>query len=298
MLDHIAYPRRIMAPVRWYGGKGVLAKWIVQYLPEHQLYVEPYCGAASVFWHKTPSPIEVLNDLNNHIVNLFRVLQSPEQFEEFAHRITWTLYSRSEFAKAIEMLQDENASDIELAWALFVTANQGFSGQGKTVGQWSRSITTSNRGMAETTNKWRGRMALLSYWHDRLTRVQLDNRNALDVIQYWDGPNTLFYLDPPYVLSTRKDRAAYSHEVDDAHHKDLVDLLLTIQGKVVLSGYDNDLYRCLTDAGWAKMVNHTACRAAGRTRSSNIRGKGTAFEHVPRTEVLWINKPRQPGLFA
>jgi DNA adenine methylase len=279
---------RVMAPVRWYGGKGRMARKIVPLLPAGRVYVEPYAGAASVFWHlDPPREVEVLNDLNGEIINLFRVLQDRDQFERLAHRLTWTPYSVDEFRRAGRC---ESHDPVDRAWSFFVRHGQGFSGKSDSDGNWGR-VFGSSRGMAKTASNWRSRLSLLDHWHSRLTRVQLDNRDALDVIRYWDSPDTVFYLDPPYVHSTRAkaSRNIYAHECDDSHHKQLISLLLGIGGRAVLSGYDSPLYRPLLDAGWSVHRWRVSCSAAGRVRGSRIRGEGAAKQCVPRTEVLWIS---------
>lgn len=290
LLEQIPTPNRVMAPFVWFGGKGNLAKKIIPLLPKAITYVEPYAGAASVFWHlPQPYPVEVLNDLDGRIVNLFRVLQDRAKFEELAHRLVWTPYARAEFRRARAILQDPDASDIDRAWAFFVVHNQGFSGlSANSDGDWGRSLGGTDRGMATTTNRWRGRLKLLAHWHDRLTRVQIDSTDALECIQYWDTPDTLFYIDPPYVLETRKG-GGYTHEADDQHHQALVRLLLNIQGKAVLSGYDHPTYKPLEDAGWHKKVIPTVSHAVGRVRGSGLLGKGAALAKVPRFEVIWDN---------
>jgi DNA adenine methylase len=205
-LAGIPQPSRPMAPFQWLGGKGNLARWIIKFLPRGRIYVEPFAGAASVFWHlPEPYPVEVLNDLDDRIVNLYRVLQDREKFRELLHRLIWTPYSRAEFAKALATLQDPEADDVSGAWAFFVAQNQGFSGRPNTmtVGQWSRALSSTCRGMAMTTSKWRSRLKLLSYWHQRLSRVQIDSVDALQAIRYWDTSDTVFYVDPPYVPETR-----------------------------------------------------------------------------------------------
>jgi DNA adenine methylase len=296
VVEDIALPNRMMAPFRWFGGKGRLAKHIIPLLPKATTYVEPYAGAASVFWHLTrPYPVEVLNDLNERVVNLFRVLQDREKFKELAHRVTWTLYSRAEFRKALAILKDTSASDIDLAWAFFVAQNQCMGmhcvgGLDTLESNWGRVISSSARGMAESTSSWRGRMKLLTYWHQRLTRVQLDSIDALKCIQYWDTPDTLFYIDPPYVLETRKDKA-YDKDVDDSHHQTLVQLLLNIKGKAVVSGYEHSIYKPLEEAGWHKVTIPTVAHAAGKTRNSGLQGMSTNLAKVPRVEVIWSNVP-------
>jgi len=285
----IPKPNRIMSPVQWYGGKGQMVKKIIPYIPEGYPYVEPYCGAASIFWHlNPPRKVEVLNDIYGEIINLFRVLQNPETFEELAHRLTWTLYSLDEFRKALTINLD-NSDSVTAAWACFVRQNQGFAGGvARTEGHWGKAITATDRGMSGTSNRWRGRLHLLETWHDRLSRVQLDNRDALDVIKYWDTDNTVFYLDPPYVVSTRKEKNVYDYETDDNHHEKLIDILLKIKGQAVLSGYDTPLYQRLLESGWKKIEIKTACNAVAKTRTSKIQGAGSAFKHAPRTEVLWV----------
>jgi len=298
-LDHIAAPARVMAPVGWYGGKGNLAKKLLPLIPQGKVYVEPYAGAASVLFHRQPAPVEVLNDLNRDLVNLFRHLQDPECFAVLQHRLTWTLYSLEEFRLALEILGDPESAAADRAWAFFTAQNQGFSGEAKTPGQWSRAFT-SKRNMADTANKWRGRLKLLPWWHERLSRVQLDCRDALEVVRYWDSPDTVFYLDPPYVHETRVlgNLNRYKHEADDAHHRDLVEVLLAIQGQAVLSAYEHPLYEPLLSAGWRLHRIETACYAVGKTRGSGLQGKGAVKREVPRTEAVYVNSKHSRGLFG
>jgi len=297
ILAALPKPNRVMAPVRWYGGKGHMARKLVPLIPPGRVYCEPYCGAASLFWHLRPRPVEVLNDLHSEIVNLFRTLQDPALFDELAHRLAWTPYSLAEFRKALAMEYAEELSAVDRAWAFFVRQNQGFSGIAETEGNWGRDFG-SGCGMAKTTSDWRSRLATLGWWHERLTRVQLDCRDALEVIRYWDSPETVYYVDPPYAADTRAKgkHNVYRHEADDEHHRALVALLLGIQGNAVVSGYASPLYASLDAAGWTRHEFQTACCAAGRCRGSKIRGDDAAREHVPRTEVVWIKRPVQQFL--
>jgi DNA adenine methylase len=112
--------------------------------------------------------------------------------------------------------------------------------------------------------------------HARLKRVLILNRPALEVIAKHDGPDTLFYLDPPYLHETRSAPDVYAHEMTTADHHDLLDLINTCKGKVMLSGYDSDLYN-QTLRGWNRETFSVANHAAG--------GK----EKDRETEVLWMN---------
>jgi len=291
IVDRIKPAKKITGPVWWYGGKGILARKIVKLLPKTaRIYVEPYCGGASVFWHlPKPFPVEVLNDLDERIVTLFRVMQDKEKGKDLIHRLRWTPYSYSEFAKAVQIVNEWQSDEITLAWAFFVTQTMGFSGVARTPGRWGRAFKSVG-GMSMRTSGWRNRIKLLSWWHDRLTRVQIDCRDALEVIAYWDTEDTVFYIDPPYIADTRVDKKVYQHEADKTHHEKLVDLLLQLKGQAVVSGYDHELYRRLEEAGWQREEIETVCSAAARTRETGIQGAGAARKRVPRVEILWIKR--------
>lgn len=281
-----------MAPVHWIGGKGNMTAKLLPLLPAGRIYVEPYCGAASMFWHlPKPRPVEVLNDLDGEIVNLFRVLQDRKKFSEFSHRLTWTPYAFDEYCKALKMKNGNGNghSDVDRAWAFFVRQNQGFGGMATGPGSWGRAFN-GPRDMAGTCGSWRSRMATLDWWHERLTRVQIDHKDALEIIQYWDGEDTVHYIDPPYVSDARVTKSVYANETDDAHHKKLVEVLLNLKGQAMLSGYDTPIYKPLEKAGWVVKKFQTVCHAAGRTRGSGLQGTGTCKDKVPRIEVAWIKR--------
>lgn len=293
LVEAFARPNRVMAPFRYIGGKGHLVRWILKYIPIEgvRIYVEPFAGAASVFWHlKRPFPVEVLNDLDGRIVNLFRILQDGEKFKELFHRLIYTPYSLVEFRRAIEIMgSSEGCSDIDLAWAFFVCQNQGFGGQGgASAGEWGRDLAKNI-----CVGSWRSRLRTLSFWHNRLMGVQIDNRDAIEVIRYWDSAETLFYIDPPYIQGARKSKRLYAYEADDAFYENLVDSLLEIKGNAVLSGYAHDIYKPLEVAGWRRVDRETSCHAAGRGRGSKIRGKGSAMRLAKRVESLWIKEVKK-----
>ena len=251
-------------------------------------YCEPYCGGASLFFSRAPAPVEVLNDINGDIVNLFRCLQDRATFEELRHRIMWTPYARGEFARALEVLQKTDVDPVTRAWAFFVACNQGHNGKTTCLGNWSRAFI-SRCGTSAVTNKWLMRQSMLDAFRARLLHAQIDNRDALEVIRYWDNEDAVFYIDPPYVAGTRKDLNVYAYEPDDEHHRKLVSILVETKGAVVLSGYETPLYAPLTEAGWTKTEFATACFTTGRTRQAKERGLESALKNHPRTEVVWRN---------
>jgi DNA adenine methylase len=288
----------LRAPVQWFGGKGNMIAKLMRHVPQGGLpYCEPYMGAASLFFAREPAPVEVLNDLDGDLVNLFRCLQDKATFEELKHRIRYTLYARSEFGRAIDILNDESVTDpVQRAWAFFVAKNQGISGSSKTIGSWSRAFVSTS-GVADNANKWIMRLSMLDDWHLRLLRAQIDNRDALEVIRYWDNPEAVFYVDPPYHHDTRKDKEIYNVEQDHNHHVQLVETLLACKGAVVLSGYDHPVYAPLADAGWMVTRYETACHAACRGRGSGLQGTGAAKAKVPRVEVVWSNPKATEAMF-
>jgi DNA adenine methylase len=217
------------------------------------------------------------------------VLQDKTKFEELAHRLIFTPYARAEFVRALQIAKAPTATDIDKAWAFFVKQNQGFGGMANRPGGWGRALTCITNDMADTTSKWRSRLKLLSFWHERLSRVQIDCIDAIECIKYWDTPETVFYIDPPYVPNTRKDRRLYRNEPDLAYHERLVETILAVKGKVLLSCYDHPVYAPLSKAGWHKLVKETACHMAGKIRGSKLQGLGAAKARVPRTETLYLN---------
>jgi len=282
----------------WYGGKGLLFRKILPYLTtSHNVYVEVYGGGASVLLNKPPSPIEVLNDIDSEVVNIFRVAQDEAKFRELKHRLEWTLYSREEFVKALDIVQNETITDPVLrAWAFFVAQNQGFSGKdsrSSSEGSWARAFNINRNRATAFANK----VSKLDLIRKRLKNVQVDNTDAIACIQYWDSPDTLFYLDPPYIHDTRKTKEAYHHEADDNHHCQLVDTLLAIKGQAVLSGYAHEIYEPLLQNGWHKVEIDTVCHAAVKARGSKLQGEGSARQHVRRVEVLYLKLRNETLLF-
>lgn len=272
---------RSMAPFRWFGGKGTLKSKLLPLIPESKVYVEAYGGAASVLFAKKQVPIEVYNDLDGNLVNLFRALQDPVRFEKLKHRLLYTLYSRTEYLKAIKILRSPGAKKDDRAWAFYVAQNQIISGITEwTPGRWGRAKTTK-RGMAANTSKWCTRQTLFDWWHKRLMRVQIEQLDALKLIPVWDDEHTVFYLDPPYVKSTRTS-GKYHHDIDDDHHHALIALLLKVQGGVILSGYENGLYADLEAAGWDKVRFKTRINAS-------VNRKGGKRKKSMRYEVVWRN---------
>jgi DNA adenine methylase len=277
------------SPIWYFGGKGKMVKNLLPLIPPHKIYVEVFGGGASLLFAKKPSPVEVYNDIDSDLVNFFRVLRDPEKFEQFYRKAVLTPYSREEYCFCRETFQ-ECQDDIERAYRFFVTARMSFSG--RILHGWSFTVTDSSRGMAGAVSKWLSCLDGLPDIHERLMRVQIEHDDFRKIIPRYDTADTFFYLDPPYVPDTRRS-GEYAHEMTLDDHRELVEMLLAIKGKAMLSGYRHEVYEPLERAGWQRIDYETACHAVGRTRGTGILGEGAARAKQPRVESVWLSPNAQ-----
>lgn len=275
--------KRLRAPIRWFGGKGLMLGKLLPLIPPHDIYVEVFGGGASLLLAKEPSKLEVYNDLDSGLVNLFRVLRDPEKFERFHRLVSLTPFSREEFY-IYRKNWNEPEDDVERAHRFFVVARMSFSGIFGN--SWHYSLTSR----AKATSAYLSAIDMLPEIHRRIMPVQIEHDDFRKIIERYDTPETFFYLDPPYIHATRRG-GKYRHEMTEDDHRDLVDLLLRIKGKAMLSGYRHPIYEPLEQAGWQRLDFRVACSAAGRTRLTGIKGPGAALKHQPRIESVWLNYP-------
>jgi len=232
-------------PLKWHGGKHYLASKLIELFPPHVHYVEPYFGGGSVLLSRSGEGVsEVVNDLNFELSNFWGVLKNEETFAWFMREIEATPFSEVEFVNSDEDEQIPHPfstpGKLERAVAFFIRARQSRQGLMKDFATLSRNRT--RRGMNEQVSSWLTAIEGLPDVHVRLKRVVILNRPALEVIKQQDGENTFFYLDPPYVHSSRVTTADYQHEMTEADHQELLDTLTGIKGKFMLSGYLSVLY--------------------------------------------------------
>jgi DNA adenine methylase len=259
-----------------------MASKLVPLFPEHRTYLEVFGGGGSMLFTKAPSPVEVYNDLDADLVNLFRVLRDPKLFPDFYNRAWLSPYSREEYDFCRQHLNDD-PDPVERARRFFVLARFSFSGiPGNSFGI---NITASSRGMVEKASSYRNVLCYLPLIAERLSMVEIECRDFRRVLSLYDTEQTFAYLDPPYVPSTRKS-GAYRCEMTLEDHQELVELLRNLKGKAMLSGYPNELYDSL---GWRRFEWETNCFAAGRTRVSGLQGQGKAREKQKRVECVWVN---------
>ena len=230
-------------------------------------------GSAAILINRLPSPVETYNDLDGEVVNFFKVLR--EEKDKLIEAIGLTPFSREEFAKACKL--DPSLSDFERARRFYVRARQVRTGLAHTatVGRWANCKNTTRNGMSGVISRWLGGIEDLIYISDRLIRIQIENRPAIDIIRLYDSKETLFYCDPPYVHGTRRDTKAYGYEMTDDVHRELAKALNSVKGNAAISNYQCDLMDELYPAPkWRK--HFSPFKTIHSTKDK-------------RQEVLWVN---------
>jgi DNA adenine methylase len=271
----------VSQPLKWHGGKYYLASRIIELFPEHTHYVEPFFGGGAVFFAKPPRYIEehseAINDLNGDLMNFWKVLRDPLQFADFQRLVEATPFSKPEFIDACEDVSAAHPSDpVWRALAFFVKYRQSRQGLGTSFATMSRSRT--RRGMNEQVSSWLSAIKGLPEAHARLKRVVIFHEDALEVIRREDSEHTFFYLDPPYMFGTRSATTCYEHEMQDAAHLNMLELLSKLRGKFLLSGYSNPHYEAAcTRNQWSKV------EIPIDNKSSNSK------EKEMKLECLWMN---------
>lgn len=269
------WKEKVSLPLKWHGGKHYLADWIINQMPMHIHYVEPYFGGGAVLFRKPCEGVsEVINDLNGQLMNFWRVLKDPFLFSEFRSICEITPFSEVVWKESVI---NQHMTPLGRALAFFVTFRQSRQGLGQDFATISRNRT--RRGMNEQVSSWLSAVEGLEEAHNRLRRVLILHRDALNVISTQDGPNTLFYLDPPYHPSTRSAQGCYGDfEMTTDDHDKLLSALCLIKGKFMLSGY-----HCPSYDKWAKLHDY-------RCEEYKIRNNASAASRKQlMTECLWMN---------
>lgn len=257
--------------IPYYGGKMRLAPRIAELVgTDHRNYVEPFAGSAAVLMRKSPSRVEVLNDLDREVMNFWRVLRTRP--DELIAALRLTPYSKAEYTAA-----DFQGDEVERARHFVIRSCMSFSGThtGGYSGSNPRSRDVKGRKFVRFVDERLPQMA------ERIRHVELDQRDALAFLDKWDSPETAAYVDPPYMAGVRVAPNCYRLEADGTdYHRELLKRLNDFSGRVVLSGYESELYADeLDEAKWSvHKVNVQAASGAGRGTSTR------------RTECLWVKE--------
>jgi len=233
----------VKPPIRWFGGKGLIAEKIVALFPPHRLYLEPFAGSLAVLYAKSPVPIEIVNDQHQDLVNLYRVMrQWPGKFQR---AVRMMLFSRDECRDGHR--PDPTLPPVERAARFFAYCwfNHGSAAGRKTI---SGFTSHSPNSYSEKIHQWGDAKGRLPMQCARLESVVIERRDAVKLITKYEkyGTDTLIYCDPPYVLGgARKDGHPYHHEMDEADHAKLASVLAACSCNVALSYYEDPLVRDL-----------------------------------------------------
>lgn len=285
--------KRPGAPIKTHGGKWYLAQEIVRRMPPHLHFVEPFFGGGSVLFARDPNrdwyegasdydgsakmrgSSEIVNDIDGELMNFWESLRQcgPQMVEDL--RITpfserrWEYEQRNPYTPI-------DSPDWRAAVSFFIRCRQSRQGLGKDFATISRNRT--RRSENEQVSAWLTAIEGLPDVHARLKRVLILNRPALEVIRTQDGPKTLFYIDPPYLPSTRTVAKAYQYEMSHDDHANLLAILRGIDGAFLLSGYRSDLYDCEAEtSGWHRVDFDLPNNAGGGKTKRRM------------TECVWMN---------
>lgn len=267
--------RGLAPPFAYYGGKTAVARRVVELLPPHRHYVEPFAGSMAVLLAKPRSQFETVNDLDGHLMTFWRVLR--DRGPELAYVCSLTPHSRAEHAASYDLaVKDE----LERARRIWVRLSQGRAGMLRRTGwRFYRDAARRTGGMPSTLNSYTDRIWDAS---ERLHGVSLECRPALQVIaDYGQHESVLLYVDPPYLAGVRGPGNQYQHEMrGDDQHEELAAALRGCAASVVLSGYPSDLYDEALFPDWHRIEIPAFTGQAG-----------SQGRHGGRTEVLWSNRP-------
>jgi DNA adenine methylase len=240
---------RVPCPLKWHGGKFYLAADFHRLAPPHIHRTHAYAGGLGEFWNWPHDGVsEVVNDIDGALTNFWRVLQGEDTFNRFMRIVQAMPFSQVEWQDSL--IIDPTAEPVQRAVHFFVRVRQSMSGRKDCFAPISRNRV--RRAMNEQASAWLSAVDGLPMVHHRLKRVVILNMPAIDVIQSQDGRTTLHYVDAPYVLDTRVTVGEYGpFEMTDDQHRELIRVLLSCEGKVMVSMYHHPIYDVLhLEHGW------------------------------------------------
>jgi len=262
--------------LRYLGGKSKIAEWTISQFPKHKTYGELFAGGAVTLINKPIVTNEIYNDKAGNVVNVFRVLRDHGELLKELLRLT--PYSRDEFMLSLEPTDN----DIELARRTVIRSMMSFGGAGiYNTSSGFRAVANNN---TSAPKRWMSYIEALDIIIERFRYVTIENRPAIELMPIHDSPETLYYLDPPYLQSTRvKGSNQYEHEMSEQDHIDLANESHKCKGMIIISGYHSDLYDDLYK-DWQVLEKSS--------QAGSVKGG------VKRTEVLWLSPNiRQRSLF-
>jgi DNA adenine methylase len=272
-------------PFPWLGSKATMLDIILPNIPEHEHYVEPFCGTAVVYLRKPLAKLNTLNDIDGNIVNFFRVLQDPEKTRVLLRRLRYTPYAKLEYRKACLLLSSgREIDDVTRAWAFYVAQYMGMKQSyyadpnGEKI-RYSKTIDGGHQ-YAKLVSKVRR----LVENAEKLRHCQILNDDGVDVMKRFDSKETFMFIDPPYISSTVGGKSKiYAIEYNDELHNRIIDFVLSARSKIMLASYPNELYDRLLDYGWIRIDKNKLIYAG------NYAPQGKRKNLPRRIESLYLN---------
>jgi len=259
------------------GSKWRLAPWIIEHMPEHETYLEPFFGSGAVYFNKPLSDVETINDIDVRVVNLFRVIRDYPR--ELAYKVKYTPVSRKEYDLSFEISKEP----IEDARRMLVCCWFGISGKTNSKAGFRSSVTKNG---PRVIKEWQSIPGGIKEVSERLKKTQIECRDAIELIHLYNRQQVLIYADPPYIGEQVKSMH-YKHEMNVSNHENLVDVLKKHEGPVLLSGYENDVYKQKLQH-W-KVLKKTSMTLTGSKRTECLWMNGIAAENSGQLSLFDLN---------
>lgn len=274
-------------PISYYGGKQTMLKHILPLIPSHKIYTEAFCGGAAVLFAKRPAEAEIINDINMELTNFYWCAQV--YYSDLKHEIDKTLHSRDLHAHAGHINSyPQFFTPVERAWAVWALCKMSFASMMDGTFGYDFSGTMTKK-LRNAKDEFTEQLC------QRLERVTIENRNALDVIACYDAPDAFHFVDPPYVNS---DCGHYEDTFNEQNMEQLLQLLETVKGKFMLTMFP---FRYDRPVRPEERMDHPPCRAddqrlevespkAGGVDGLQLRGAGAGIPVRGRVfrRVRWI----------
>ena len=264
--------KKVITPIKYFGGKSNMLNKILEHFPiEFNTYIEPFGGSYSIglAMENTP-PVEIYNDLERNVYSLYKTLSDEVLFKEFKNKCDLIYYSddlRKEFKLK---LKNEDLTILERAFYFFYVNRTSHNG----IGGFSKNIIV-RRNMSKSVYDFLSSIDRLPEIHQRLSKVIVSNCDGLDLIKKYNKEDVFFYLDPPYEQSTRT-LTRYEVDMDNKKHIEFLNLVIESKSKMLISGYDCELYDILEKNNFIKIPFEV------KTITGN-------FEQKTKIETLWKN---------
>lgn len=246
-----------------------MIKYLLKLIPPHRVYVEPFAGGAKLLFAKPPSKVEVINDVYEDLINFYRVLRDPEKSAELKRLLQLTPYARKEFYFCRDYLHENGISDVERARRFFVMVRQSFSGDLKTWGYGINRARPNPFTFMKVVDDF-------DHFSKRLRHVYIECDDFEKIFQRYDSEETFFYCDPPYVIKTTYRSPPYPI-MSDGDHRRLVKILLSVKGKVLLSGFPHKIYEPLNSWHKIRIKTYASVKKVKKARRTRY------------YEWLWLN---------